>query len=53
MGTIYGRFSQCFKGSGGILIAFVNVVITSSNLQKLLIFGVLNSLADVDAGFLT
>ena len=53
MGTIYGGFSQCFKGSGGLLIAFVNVVITSSNLQKLLIFGVLNSLAEVDAVFLT
>ena len=36
----------------GLWIA-VNVVITSSNLRKLLILGVLNSLAHVDAGFLT
>jgi len=53
MGTIYGGFSQCFKGSGGILVAFVNVLITSSNLRKLLIFGELISLADVDAAVLT
>ena len=53
MGIIHGGFSQCFKGSGGILVAFVNVLITSLNLRKLLIIVVLNSLAHVDAVFPT